>query len=236
MLDIASRHWQRVAMPALTEASIAQACWTRDGRYLVAMRYANNGTSAFWKVALEGSTPEQILPPRRAAPATNGCDVSADNTRVVYERLVDEFSQVFVFDLATHNERQLTRSPSHKYAGAWSPDGQWVAFSANTDGGLHVWRIPADGGSPEQEEQLTKGVERFIHFFYAPNGRWLYVQPSHRNIQRMPADGGAMTPVTHFPEHGLFLEEPNISPDGRWLVYDRGKGGSSLWLLTIGTS
>jgi hypothetical protein len=25
-------------------------------------------------------------------------------------------------------------------------------------------------------------------------------------------------PITRFPESGLFIEEPNISPDGRWLV------------------
>jgi hypothetical protein len=52
----------------------------------------------------------------------------------------------------------------------------------------------------------------------------------------MPADGGPLVPVTHFPESGLFLEEPTISPDGRWLAYNRGKGGSSLWMLTLGTS
>lgn len=39
-----------------------------------------------------------------------------------------------------------------------------------------------------------------------------------------------------FPEWGLFIEEPTISPDGRWLVYNRGSGGSSLWVLTIGSS
>ena len=27
--------------------------------------------------------------------------------------------------------------------------------------------------------------------------------------------------MTHFPESGLFLEEPTISPDGRWLVYNK---------------
>ena len=41
--------------------------------------------------------------------------------------------------------------------------------------------------------------------------------------------------VTNFPESGLFLEEPTISPDGKFLVYSRSRGGSSLWLLTLGT-
>jgi hypothetical protein len=31
------------------------------------------------------------------------------------------------------------------------------------------------------------------------------------------------------------MEEPNISPDNRYLVYSRINGGSSLWSLKIGT-
>jgi hypothetical protein len=32
----------------------------------------------------------------------------------------------------------------------------------------------------------------------------------------------------------LFLEEPTISLNGRYLVYCRSNGGSSLWVLTLG--
>ena len=145
--------------------------------------------------------------------------------------MVDGFSQLFVLDLATRREQRLTQSHSHRYQAAWAPDGRWVAFSANTDGTVQVWRIPAAGG---QEEPVTSGAERKLHFFYSPDGRWLYVQPSHRNIYRMPADGGPLQPVTRFIESGLFIEEPTIAPDGRYLAYNRGSGGSSLWLLTIG--
>jgi Tol biopolymer transport system component len=75
------------------------------------------------------------------------------------------------------------------------------------------------------------------HIFYSPDGRWIYVQPSHRNIFRIPADTERIQtpqPVTNFPESGLFIEEPTISPDGKFLVYSRSRGGSSLWLLTLG--
>ena len=98
---------------------------------------------------------------------------------------------------------------------------------------VQVWRIPATGG---KEERLTSGFERMLHFFYSPDGRWLYVQPSHRNIHRMPSDGGSLQPVTRFPESGLFIEEPTISPDGRYLAYNRSHGGSTLWMLTIAPS
>ena len=45
-----------------------------------------------------------------------------------------EFSQLFVFDMRYAPEQQLTTSPSHKYQASWSPDGRWLAFSANTGG------------------------------------------------------------------------------------------------------
>ena len=50
----------------------------------------------------------------------------------------------------------------------------------------------------------------------------------------MPADGGALQQVTRFNESGLFLEEPTISPDGRWIYYNKGGGGASIWMLTLG--
>ena len=146
-------------------------------------------------------------------------------------RLAGAFTQQMLLDLSSRRERQLTTSPSHKYDAGWSPDGRWVAFSANAHGGVNVSRIPASGG---REEQLTSGRDRMRHMFYSPDGRWLYFQPNHRNIYRMPASGGARHQVTRFPEtSNLFIEEPTISPDGRYLVYNRGHGGSSIWMLEL---
>jgi hypothetical protein len=78
--------------------------------------------------------------------------------------------------------------------GADAPDGRFVAFGRNSDGGKNVWRIPVAGG---EERQLTSGPDRIPHFFYSPDGRWIYIQPNHRNIYRMPADADAQTPVSH---------------------------------------
>jgi serine/threonine protein kinase len=236
IVDVASRRWERVQKSTGPSPWTTLACWSHDNQHLAVRRLFRNGTSAYWLVALDGSSAEQLLPPREAISGTFPCQFSPDNARLVYTHRIGEFSQLFVLDLVTRREQQLTTSPSHKYEASWSPDGRWLAFAASTADGVQVWRIPATGDPASEEQQLTTGFERMFHPFYSPDGRWLYVQPSHRNIQRMPADGGPLRPVTHFPESGLFLEEPTISPDGRWLVYNRGKGGSSLWMLTLGTS
>ncbi len=90
--------------------------------------------------------------------------------------------------------------------------------------------MPSEGGEPTP---VTTGDERVRHGMYSPDGAWIYSQPSHRNIYRQPRSGGPAEAVTLFPESGLFIEEPALSPDGRSLVYCRSNGGSSLWRLSI---
>ncbi len=227
----ASGRWTRVEMPQVPEALVTQACWAPNGRDLGVKQFLRDGTASHWRVAVDGSAAEPLVQPTPTLAGTFACAFSPDGQQLLYSRIVEGSNQLFVLDLATRRDRALTHSSSHRYQGAWSPDGRWIAFSANTDGTVHVWRIPAAGG---REEQLTSGADRHLHMFYSPDGKWLYVQPSHRNIYRMPANGGPPRPVTRFPESSdLFIEEPTIAPDGRYLAYNRARGGSSLWMLTF---
>ena len=226
----ASGQWTRVEMPEVPEELVTHACWGPNGRDLGVKRFLRDGTASHWRIAVDGSAAEVIVQPTPALVGSFACAFSPDGQQLLYSRIVEGSNQLFVLDLTTRRDRRLTHSGSHKYQGAWSPDGHWIAFSANTSGNVQVWRMPATGGS---EEQLTTGAERHLHMFYSPNGRWLYVQPSHRNIYRMPADGGPLQPVTQFPESGLFIEEPTIAANGQYLAYNRGRGGSSLWMLTF---
>jgi Tol biopolymer transport system component len=232
LLDLRSRNMQRVELPPDRRGWVTQACWSRDDRYLAVARFLDDLTSTHWSVALDGTSTQQL---RTAVSVNQGnfaCAFAPIGNRFVYSRLIDGFSQLVEFDVDSQRERVLTNSSSDKYEASWSPDGRWLAFTANTGGRVNVWRIAA-GGGPEQP--LTTGNDRIRHTFYSPDGRWLYVQPNHKNIYRMPADGGPRQQVTTFDESALFLEEPTISPDGRWLVYNRGRGGASLWMLTIAT-
>ena len=60
-----------------------------------------------------------------------------------------------------------------------------------------------------------------------------------QNVYRVPGPGqdwkGAdPVKVTDFPESGLFLEDPQISRDGRWLLYSRGRITGDIWIMTLG--
>jgi len=223
---------RRVELPGNASTWVMQACWAKDGAHLAVLRFLQDGSANWWYVALDGSSASELISPRPTVTGMFPCAFSPDGRRMVFAQLEGRFNQLFLLDMESRQSQQLTHSRSHKYDAAWSPDGRWIAFSANAGAGIgqQAWRIPSAGG---QEDVLTSTSERIRHLSYSPDGAWLYLQPSHKNIYRIPASGGPLQQVTQFAESGLFLEEPMLSPDGRHLVYNRGRGGSSLWMLTI---
>jgi Tol biopolymer transport system component len=225
VMDLEKRHSERVDLPG-SDLGVNLPAWTRDGRHLIVTRSFPDGKQSVWIAAADGSEARELL----EEPASGGITVSPDGKTLVYSRAVAGVHQLHRFDLATRRSSQLTTSPGEKFNPVWSPDGSRIAYSSNATGTMQLYTIPASGGP---EKILTDGYERMYHPFYSSDGRWLYIQPSHRNIYRLPADGGPLEAVTRFPESGLFLEEPTLSPDGRFLAYCRSNGGASLWLLTM---
>jgi len=231
MLHLNTRHVERLQLPG-RDIGEEGPQWFPDGRKLVVMRAYPDGKAAMWVVSADGSHAEEILPPREGfTPTADFTPVSPDGRTLTYSILSQGFLQFFLFDVATRQSRQLTFTPGDKYSGFWSPDGRWLVFPSNTGGAVNLWKIASSGGTPEQ---ITKGNDRIRHMFFSRDGRWLYFQPNHQDIYRMPFAGGPVQQVTHFVDPTQYIEEPTISPDGRYLYYNRSNGGSSLWLLTIG--
>jgi eukaryotic-like serine/threonine-protein kinase len=232
MLDGESKRMEVLQFPGV-DASAVGAEWHPDGRRLLAQRLFPDGKLSLWWIAADASNAEELTSPPSLYNNAEGWPIAPDGKKIVYGAGIAGHSQLFEFDLSTRQAKQLTFSSDDKFNVVYSPDGRWLVYTSNANGSGQLWRIPTGGG---QAEPLTKGDDRVRHMFYSPDGRWLYFQPNHLNIYRMPADGGPGQQVTHFEESGLFLEEPTISPDGRYLVYSRRNGGSSLWVLQLGNT
>ncbi len=227
ILDLATKDAERLELPG-RDLGVNLPVWAPDGRRLAITRLLEGGLQSIWIVATDGSQAEELVP---RSPYVFASGFSSDGRSLLYDAKVDGINQVFFFDLASRKPRQLTSSPGDKNNAAWSPDGRSIVFSSNATGTTQLWKASSSGGDAVM---LTNGFERMYHGFFSPDGRWIYIQPSHRNVYRLPAGGGPLEAVTRFPESGLFLEEPTISPDGRSLAYARSNGGASLWLLTLG--
>ena len=108
--------------------------------------------------------------------------------------------------------KQVGPVPSQCAAAAWSPDGRWMYFSADTGGGFHLWRQRFPNGAAEQ---ITFGATEERGIAVAPDGRslitaigsqqstiWLHTQNGERQIS---SEG--------------FAYKPSFSSDGKSLYY-----------------
>jgi len=229
ILDLDTHRQERLQLPGEDLGTVG-VLWFPDGRRIMMTRMFEGPsglTYSMWLTALDGSHSEVILPG-----STGGGEstLSRDGRRVAYIDSTPQGDRLMLLDLASRKPSQIASLLGENGDPTFSPDGRWIAFTSDATGTRQAYRIPSGGGEPQR---LTSGSERMRHLFFSPDGHWLYVQPSHRNIWRLPWPGGPLQQVTRFPESDLFLEEPTISPDGRSLAYSRNNSTASLWLLTL---
>ena len=119
-------------------------------------------------------------------------------------------------------------------AAAWSPDGKWMYFTADSGGGYHVWRQPFPDGAVEQ---VTFGPTEEEGLDFAADGRSFLTSVGTRNSTLWVHDLKGDRQVTS----DAFAFLPSFSPDGKrlyFLVRATGTGGyheiqSALWVLNL---
>jgi serine/threonine protein kinase/Tol biopolymer transport system component len=126
---------------------------------------------------------------------------------------------------------EVDRSP------AVSPDGRWVVYSSLAGGRMTLWRVPVEGGAPEQladrmayEPQVSPDG-RWIAYAYSdlPSIEIFYNIPANK-IAVIPFDGGE--PVKVFDIKSGTTIEPTLrwSRDGRSLLYSVTQSSlSNVW-------
>lgn len=64
-------------------------------------------------------------------------------------------SDLWIVSTAGGEPRKLTSSPKHDRHARWSPDGKWIAFESNREGGFQIWLMPAAGGEARKLTNLS---------------------------------------------------------------------------------
>jgi hypothetical protein len=111
----------------------------------------------------------------------------------------------------------------------WSPDGEWVVFSAKVENHLDIFMTPRDGGDrqlvaggPGQEDQPDWSPDgRFIAFSSTRDGNW--------NIFVLDRVSGDVRSLTNDPAHD---SSPNWSPDGGTIYFMSERSGKrEIWKI-----
>lgn len=95
---------------------------------------------------------------------------------------------------------------------AWSPDGQWMYFTANPDGANHIWRQRFSDG---QLEQMTSGPTEEEGIAIAQDGRSFVTAVALQNTSLWVHDARGERQVS-LEGNG---DNPKFTPDGKKLCY-----------------
>ena len=88
---------------------------------------------------------------RRPQGATGMAAWAPDGNRLAFIiRIPGVLNDIYVVDINGENLQQLTDHPRQDLYPAWSPDGQWIAFWSNRDGGNAIYLMEADGANPKR--------------------------------------------------------------------------------------
>ncbi len=216
-----------VASPA------ARARWSPDGKrigYLAGMGLrvpSQSGKLELRSVKPDGSDNRlEFVDSLSDTLLASWFDWSPDGRSVAWVRLSDRRKgDIFVRELKTGKERQLTFDKSEVNAVSWTGGGQ-IVFSSDKSGNLDLWMVPAKGGPAVQ---ITKGDEDESAPKISADGKkliYLERQPIGQ-IWIARLDGSGARQVT--PE-GRLRWNPYLSPDGRQIAFISPERGNSVIL------
>lgn len=123
--------------------------------------------------------------------------------------------------------RRLTSHPGNEAFPFFSPDGKWIAFSGQYDGGLDVYVMPAEGGEPRR---LTYDVSADYVAGWTPDGRIAYTSNKGQHTNRMDRLW-FVRPEGGMPEWTPVQEAAQVSfaGDGRSMAYTRNDSHVFNW-------
>jgi imidazolonepropionase-like amidohydrolase/Tol biopolymer transport system component len=147
-------------------------------------------------------------------------DVSPDGKTIVFDMLGD----IYKLPIVGGKAEILRGGLPFEVQPRFSPDGKKILFTSDAGGGDNIWTMNTDGSNPQQ---VTKEDFRLLN-----NAVWLgndyIIARKHFTSQRslgagelwqFHISGGAGIQLTEKKNDQQDLNEPSVSPDGRYVYY-----------------
>jgi Tol biopolymer transport system component len=170
-------------------------------------------------------------PPSRAGSPPR---LSPDDRQLAFHVIdVEGVMNVWVQDLDSGAERQITFDREAMAYPRWSQDGKWLSVVIKRGEHTHVGVVSADGG---EVEQLTfdQGQSRAASF--SPDNDWIAFAGEREgvwNIYAVSRRTKDVNQLTHFTTTNQYVIYPVWSPRGHRIVFERAEWKASLWTLKL---
>lgn len=148
-------------------------------------------------------------------------DVSPDGKQIVFDLLGD----IYIMPISGGKAKALRSGLPFEVQPRFSPDGKTISFTSDAGGGDNIWIMNTDGSDAKQ---LTKESFRLLNnSTWTPDGNYIVARKHFTSTRSLGAGemwmyhitGGSGIQLTKRKNDQQDVNEPCISPDGKYLYY-----------------
>ncbi|MEO8403050.1 MAG: amidohydrolase family protein [Chitinophagaceae bacterium] len=148
-------------------------------------------------------------------------DVSPDGKEIVFDLLGDIYS----IPVTGGTAKLLRGGHAFEIQPRYSPDGKKISFTSDAGGGDNIWYMNRDGSNATQ---ITKESFRLLNnAVWTPDGEYVIAKKHFTSTRSLGAgemwmyhiSGGAGLQLTGRKNNQQDVNEPCVSPDGRFVYY-----------------
>ncbi len=200
---------------------IMSPAWSPDSRRLAYVSFEGSRSSIYVQ-QLRTRNRIQVS----SEPGINGAPSFSPDGRKLVITLggVDGNLDIYTLDLSTRQKRRLTTHRAIDTEGTWSPDGRYIYFTSDRAGGPQIYRIAANGGTPER---ITFEGSYNARPRLSPNGETLALLYNDRGNYRigiLDLDSRNLQILST----GRQDESPSFAPNSEILIYATRLGGNGV--------
>ena len=148
-------------------------------------------------------------------------DVSPDGKTIVFDLLGDIYSMPISGGKATI----LRSGLAYEVQPRFSPNGKYISFTSDAEGGNNIWVMTADG---KNAKSITKEKFRLLNnAVWTPDGKSLVARKHYTSTRSVgagemwqyPLSGASGLKLTKRKNDQQDVNDPTISSDGKYLYY-----------------
>ena len=218
--------------------SISRVVWTPDGQELIYAVAERGVGPTLFRIPASGQHPERgrhALHVSAGGPSLSRAGAGQfarlafiSSRQDIGLRLIDLVAppQGDVFQ----NVERFSDSTRIELPGAFSPQGDRIAFASDRSGSLNVWLANRDGSGLRQLTSFT--ATDLLVGNWSPDGRELVIDASENgnsDLYRVGVESGQVSRLTVEPSIDM---NGHFSGDGRWIFFSSNRSGSpQIWKM-----
>jgi len=160
-----------------------------------------------------------------------------DGRRVAFQSNRDGDFEIYVINTLGGDLRQITDNNYRDRLPTWSPDGEWLLYSADVRGD-ETYDLMRTRLSDGTTEPVLSNGQRNSHARYSPDGRYIVfttgsdpLDAATWEIALLDTETGDVTQLT---DNDVRDASPVFSPDGRQILYVSFQGtNNALYVMNI---